>query len=289
MILQYYGMLGSGHSWSTVSRNLLLEFQKQDIKIISRSTNQPKGIPPELKVVGLKTPIKTEVSFSYTIAPNLKKIDAKHRVVIANHDNTALPPGWAPLLNTYAHLVLPSSQFAYDILKENGVREERMEIVPHGYHPEMFHPDVKPEGLKDKSIDNKFKFLMVAAPHWRKGHDVMLKAFIEEFKDDKDVVLIVKCSMNSHEKKAHFHVNYDKLIKQLHKEYKYEWPQVKLVGGRVENLAGLYKYADAVVLPSRAECFSLTMLESAMVKTPVITTEYGGHLDFLNHENSCHH
>lgn len=286
MTILYYGMLGKPHSWSHVSQSLLLEFQKQGIEIICKSTNAPKGIPPSLKVMPSNAPIQTETSLSYTIAPNLKKFNAKHKVVIANNDNSALPPGWSNLLNTHAHLVLPSSQFAYDILKDNGVRPERLEIVPHGYHPHIFNPDVEPAGLQDESLDDKFKFLVVAAPHWRKRYDLLLPAFIEEFKGDKDVALIIKCSMNSHEKAAHFHVNFDNLIKELHKTYKYEWPTIKIVTGRVESLAGLYKYADCTVLGSSAECFSLTMLESAMVKTPVITTEYGGHLDFLNHENS---
>lgn len=286
MILQYYGMLGSGHSWSTVSRNLLLEIQKQGVSVVCRSTNLPKGVPSELKVIPRTQSIETEVSLSYTIPPNLKAFKAKHKIVIVNNDSTALPTGWNHLLNKEAHLVLPSSQFAYDILKENGVHEQRMRIVPHGYHPEDYHPDIKPIGIGKAELDDKFKLLTVAAPHWRKGLDVLLEAYIEEFKEQDDVVLILKSTHNVHEAKAAFHVDFNKLISELKNKYKFKWPEIQLVTERVPSLAGLYKYADCTVLPSRAECFSLTMLESAMVKTPVITTDYGGHLDFLNHDNS---
>lgn len=287
-MLQYYGMLGLPHSWGFVAQALLLEFHKRGIKLTCRSTNKADGVHPNLAptVLPYASEVKSDVSFSYTIPSNLKFITAKHKIVIANSDNTILPPDWNKLFNDEAHLVLPSSQFAYDILKENGVKKERMVVVPHGYNPELYHPDVKHQGIDAPGLDTKFKFLMVAAPHWRKGHDIMLKAFIEEFKDDKDVVLIIKSSMNSHEQLTHFHVNFDKLIAELKRSYKYEWPMIRLISTPIPSLAGLYKYADAVVLPSRAECFSLTMLESAMVKTPVITTEYGGHLDFLNQDNS---
>lgn len=288
MILQYYGMLGKPHSWSEVSQSLLLEFQKKGIALHCRSTNKPDGVHPNLIpfLVQNNQSIQTDVSFSYTLPINLARITANHRIVIANHDNNTLPPGWANLFNTHAHLILPSSKFAYDILEQNGVKKEKMAIVPHGYDPSIFNPDVQPITLDNGVEDKRFKFLMVAAPHWRKGHDLMMKAYIEEFKNDEDVVLIVKTSMNSHEGPAHFHVDLAKMKAGLEKTHKYKWPDMKLINYSVPSLAGLYKYADAVVLPSRSECFSLTVLEAAMVKTPVITTEYGGHLDFLNQENS---
>jgi glycosyltransferase involved in cell wall biosynthesis len=286
MVLLYKGMLGPNHSWSNVSSSLLLEFQKQGIELICQSTNDPKGINPALKVVQLNTPVIAETSFSYTIPPNIVDIKAKNKVVIQNHDNNLLPKGWVYLLNTHAALILPSSQFAYDILKENGVFENKMAIVPHGYNPQEFYPEIPAADLKDPSVEGKFKFLCVAAPHWRKGHDILLKAFIEEFKDDEDVVLIIKSSMNSHEVKSKFHIDFDKLVKECQQKYKFKWPQIRFMTQRFEQLGSLYKAADAVVLPSRTECFSLTCLESAMVKVPVITTEYGGHLDYLNHDNS---
>jgi glycosyltransferase involved in cell wall biosynthesis len=281
-------MLSSPHSWATVSQAILLEMQKAGAQIICRSTNGIVDVPSLLKptVVPMNQPVQTETSFSYTIPINLARINAKHRIVIANSDNTVLPVGWAQLFNTHAHLILPSSKFAYEILEQNNVKKERMVIVPHGYDPAVFHPNVLPIALSSEVEDKRFKFLMVAAPHWRKGHEQMIKAYIEEFKGDEDVLLIIKSSMNSHEAPAHFHIDLEKIKSSLEKTYKYKWPDIKLINYSVPSLAGLYKYADAVVLPSKTECFSLTMLEAAMCKVPVITTEYGGHLDFLNQENS---
>ena len=287
MTIIYRGMLGKNHSWSTVSVNILLELQKKGLNFICQSTNDPSGIPEELRVIPLQLKLPpSEVSLSYTIPPNLVRIPAKHRIAIYNNDSSHLPSGWAKLLNEKAHLVLPSSQFAYDVLKDNGVTEDRMKIVPHGYDPEVFHPDVESSGINDSSLDDLFKFVMVAAPHKRKNHEGLMRAFIEEFKDDKDVALIIKTSHNSHESAASFHLNFDKLLAKLKKDYKYEWPKMVLVPKRIPSLAGLYKYCQAMVLPTKSECFSLTCLESAMCKLPIITTDYGGHLDYLNEDNS---
>lgn len=280
-------MLALPHSWSLVAQSILLEFHKQGINLRCKSTNGPQGVHPTLApfLIGFNDPIRTDVSFSYTIPPNLIKIDAKHKIQIFNSDNDILPTNWAIIMNNQAHLILPSSQFAKDILVKNGVKEEKMVVVPHGYDPTLFNPNF-PKLSSPELDNNKFKFLCVSAPHFRKGLDVLLKAYVEEFRNDEDVVLIIKSSMNSHEVKAHFHVDITQIVAELKKIYKYKWPEIRYINNRVENLASLYVTADAVVLPSRAECFSLTMLEASACQVPTITTDYGGHLDFLNHDNS---
>jgi glycosyltransferase involved in cell wall biosynthesis len=267
---------------------LLVELQKLGVDLLCKSTNQIDNVHPALKpfCVNFNSPLKTEVSLSYTIPLNLAKIDAKHKIQIYNYETDILPRGWGNMMNNQAHLILPSSQFAKEIFEKNGVKKEKMVVLPHGYDETLFNPQMPETPLV--GVDNsKFKFLCIAAPHWRKGLDILLKAYIEEFKGDQDVVLILKSSMNSHEpQKAHFHVDLKQIISSLKKTHNYSWPEIKYIDYRVESLAGLYKTSNAVVLPTRAECFSLTVLEAAACQVPVITTDYGGHLDFLNHENS---
>jgi len=298
MVINYRGMAGDGknHSWGIVAVSTMLELAKLGCEFKIQSTNAAKGdigplkfFPLYKEVAGRKVPYilpETDVGFAYTIPPNIRHINAKHRIVLANNDSSAVPPNWAKILNEQAHLVIPASTFAYDILKQAGVRPERMEIVPHGYDPEIFNPEVKLTGIGDNSLDDKFKFLCVAAPHKRKNIPGLLEAFIEEFKGNDDVALILKTSHNSHESNAPFHENLDKMIENLKKKYKYKWPKIVLVTKRVESLAGLYRYCDAMVLASRAECFSLTHLEAAMCKIPVVATDIGGQTDFLNQSNA---
>jgi len=299
MTIQYYGMLSLPHSWAVVATSILVELQKQNIKINAVSTNSNDTIhpllrdsltPPVVEQIGnrpvlVQKPLPTEVSLSYTIPPNLSKVPAKHRIHIYNYETTKMPPGWASIMNNHAHLILPSSNFSKQIFKMNGIAENRMAVVPHGYDPEIYNPNIAPANL-DNISEDKFKFLTVAIGHWRKGYDLLLKAYLEEFKGDDSVVLIIKCSTDPREGNSPCKVDLNKLLEQFKKSHKYQWPEIRIITQRFENLASLYRAADAVVLPSRAECFSLTVLEAAACKVPVITTDYGGHLDFLNYENS---
>ncbi|MDY6905823.1 MAG: glycosyltransferase family 4 protein [Thermodesulfobacteriota bacterium] len=288
-MLQYYGILGMPHSWGFVAQFLLVALQKRGVSLKCISTNALKSIhtdliPSVLTDAAEKKALETDVSLSYTIPTNLPKIKAAHRIHIYNYETTVLPKGFADLMNTHAHLILPSSTFSYNIFRDNGVDEEKMAVVPHGIDPSMFHPSFPP--LRFKNIaPEKFKFLMVGSPHWRKGHDILLRAYLEEFRNDKDVVLIIKTSMNSLEKKNRIHVDFKVLFDKLHRRYDYPWPEIKLIGEKLDYLGGLYTYADALVLPSRTEGFSLTPLEAVASKLPVITTRYGGHLDYLNDDN----
>ncbi len=52
------------------------------------------------------------------------------------------------------------------------------------------------------------------------------------------------------------------------------------------ELVSLYKKCNCYVSPTRGEGFGLTMAEAMLCKIPVITTNYGGHLDFCNEDTS---
>lgn len=300
MTLQYYGMLALPHSWAVVATSILLDIQKRGVSLTAVSTNGNDTIHPHLKSItaqpqlvvrGQSTvlvakPTPSEVSLSYTIPTNLAKIPATHKIQIYNYETTKLPPGWAGLMKSHAHLILPSSNFSKQIFAMNGIPESRMVVLPHGFDPTLYNPEVLPaqvEGLQQQ----KFKFLTVAIPHWRKGYDILLQAYIEEFKEDDSVVLVIKTSADPRENdKIPCRINLNELLVNLKQTYKFKWPEIRIISQRFDNLGSLYKAADAVVLPSRTECFSLTMLEASACGVPVITTDYGGHLDFLNHKNS---
>jgi glycosyltransferase involved in cell wall biosynthesis len=289
-MLQYYGMLGMPHSWAVVAQFLLVELQKLGVNLKCISTNPLKGIhtdliPTIITNAQQKASLKTNVSLSYTIPPNLSKIQARHKIIIFNYEFDILPKSFVDILNSEADLILPSSVFTHTLFANSGVAKEKMEILPHGYDPRMFHPDFPPLKVKNIAPD-KFKFLIVASPHWRKGHDILLTAYLEEFKHDEDVVLLIKTAMLSNEKISHQHVNFNALFNELKPRHANPWPDIKMIGHKMDYLAPLYTLADALVLPSRGEGFSLTPLEAVACKLPVITTRFGGQMDYLTNQNS---
>lgn len=299
MSLQYYGILSLPHSWAVVATEIMVQLQATGRQFHCTSTNGFASIDPRLKstiihpqqqMVGserriILQPPPSTTSLSYTIPQNLTRIPAKQKMLIYNYETTILPQGWAEQMNAHASLILPSSEFSKRIFAANGVDASKMFTLHHGFDPSIYNPTIAP--ITIKGLDNsKFKFLTVAISHWRKGYDVLLQAYIEEFKNDDSVVLIIKSGRDPHEKPMPVHINIHDIIKQLRTTHNYKWPEIRLIEARFDNLARLYNACDAIVLPTRTECFSLTVLEAAACNRPIITTNYGGHLDFLNPSNS---
>jgi len=272
--LFYRGMLAGIHSWALVGAKLCAALDELGYNVAIQSTNGVDGLDPSLR--RLVNPIsEPSIGLSYTIPPNVKKLGTTKIAQIYNYETTVLPPGWARMMNEQADLILPSSQFSHSIFAKNGVDKEKMYILPHGFDANEFTP----EGDVYNLNTNKFKILVVAAPHARKGFNVLLRAVGEAFASTENVCLVIRTGLMKHKKNV-YDVQIDRLVAEVGKQVKL--PEVKLVTEELDSVAPLYRACDVMVSTSRSECFCLPLLEAAACKLPIITTGYGGQMDFLN-------
>ncbi|MGF7241910.1 glycosyltransferase involved in cell wall biosynthesis [Pseudomonas oryzihabitans] len=135
--------------------------------------------------------------------------------------------------------------------------------------------------LSQRKIKNKdgFQFLHISSCFWRKGVDVLLAAFNEEFANDNDVELVIKTFRNPHNGWL------DDFVEKLKPSVK---SRVTLIYDSLdsESLAKLYLAADCTVFPTRGEGFLLPAAESMYFGVPVIVTGFSGHMDYCNTDNS---
>lgn len=96
--------------------------------------------------------------------------------------------GLVECLNALFDLVLVPAPFVKPVLRAAGLGV-RIEVVPWGYDPDEFRPQVRPLALADAG---QFVFLHLGAANRRKGIDVLLRAYLAEFSDADDVVLVIK-------------------------------------------------------------------------------------------------
>ena len=135
----------------------------------------------------------------------------------------------------------------------------------------------------DLNLSTDFNFLTVAQLSPRKNINQLIKCFIEEYKDNENVGLIIKANMakNSMIDRVNTVAGFKKLIgKQDHK------CKIYLLHGFLsdEEMAGLYTHSKikAIVTTTHGEGFGLPLFEAAYYGLPVIATDWSGHLDFLN-------
>jgi len=276
----YRGILSTTHSWAIVGTELCLALYKHGCDIKVFSTNGTVKCDPRLKPLMETSHAEARVGLGYTIPRNIKHFHSKRRVCIYNYETTILPPNWTKHLNS-CDLILPSSNFAKQIFLRNGVDKNKLVVLPHGFDPDRYNPDIQ-------SIDlgiNKFKFLCVAQPHARKGLDLLLRAYAEEFASSEDVALIIKTSYaRARGSRPHYEIDIKQLLQQ-HRQ-RYAMPEVRIFTKKLDTVAELYNACDAFVLPTRSECFCLPALEAMACKLPVIITGYGGQTDFATKTNS---
>lgn len=234
---------------------------------------------PELKKLVSEEKSHSEVAIynnfpkSFPQSFGLEKIDADVKLVYLAWEETGFPEAIAMEFNEQLHGVMVTSEHVQRVLRNAGVK---IPIINIGEGLDRGKVEVQNYKLNTKK---KFKFLHVSSGLPRKGVDVLLKAYFEEFTKEDDVVLVIKTYHNEANMISD-------LLEVLTNENSPEVEVIYDLELTEGEMASLYLQADAVVLPSRAEGFGLPQAEAMKFETPLITTSYSGQIDFVNEENS---
>jgi glycosyltransferase involved in cell wall biosynthesis len=193
-------------------------------------------------------------------------------------ETTGIPANWVQPLNQLDEVWVPSS-FNLDTFSACGVPRHKLRVVPSGVDTDFFHPDAHP---LDLGLEKGFTFLSNFVFTGRKGWDLLLTAYLTEFRPDEDVSLLIKTYGDARiigERVWHF--TQERFSqKQL--------PHFKVLVDRLHSskLPGLYTACNAFVLPSRGEGWGLPYIEAMACGLPTIGTKWGGNLEYMNEENS---
>ena len=108
-------------------------------------------------------------------------------------ETSALPSDWPLKCNTYVDEVWLPSAFNRDTFAAHGVERQRLEIMPQPIDTGLFNPTraLPLLPLPDAIGTETFVFLSVFKWEERKGWDVLLRAFINEFRAPDDHVALV--------------------------------------------------------------------------------------------------
>jgi len=194
-----------------------------------------------------------------------------------------IPDEWLPACHLMDEIWVPSAFNVWSFARA-GVPRAKLVRIPEAIDVEQFRTPVRPLTIPGR---RGFNFLSVFAWHLRKGWDVLLRAFLEEFGPDEDVALILKVwpfldgPIERIRQEARFLVRRYGLGQEVPPRIVFYHADLP-----AEQLPRLYKAADAFVLPTRGEGWGRPLMEAMLMERPVIATRWGGQLEFLNDENA---
>ena len=296
------------------------ELDKYDVKIIPQKWgNTPMGFindNPEWEFLRKHLYLEPKLTQQPDIwcqitVPNEFQPVGKYSIGITAGIETTIAPGeWIEGCNRM-DLVLGSSKHTIDVLR-NSKWEKRNkqtnqvegyltwerdgEVLFEGAAVETYKPlkTTKEITINLDGVKENFAYLFVG--HWmqgqigedRKNVGLLVKSFFETFKNkNKQPALILKtCQVGSSymDREAIL-----KKIKEIKKTCKSNnLPNVYLLHGEFTNqeMNQIYNHpkVKAMVCLTKGEGFGRPLLEFSLVNKPIITTNWSGHIDFLNPE-----
>ncbi len=170
-------------------------------------------------------------------------------------ETTKIPFSWLKPMNKMEVMFTTCEQNA-QCFKESGVRVP-VYVYHHGIDPNLYPYLERPE-------DPVWVFGTFGRLSYRKGTDLVVKAFQEAFKGIRDVMLVLKSS----DVVMPFKINDDPRI---------------VLQGEIKDHAGmldLLRMMDVFLFPSRGEGFGLPGAEAMATGLPTIMTNWGGLADY---------
>ncbi len=190
-------------------------------------------------------------------------------------EESMFPYAWVKNFNTYLDGMTVMSTEVKKILIDNGVHVPISVCGVGVDHIDQI--DASSINLLDT---NKFTFLHISSCFPRKGIECLLASFFQAFNSKDDVILVIKTFNNPH--------NNIKDILKTFSQNNPNSPEVLIIEKDLSpsEIKSLYLSSNVLVAPSHGEGFNLTVAEAMRIGIPVITTGWGGQMDFCNNKNS---
>lgn len=273
----------NGHA--TVTRNILTQLDAMGVEVKLRSTQFPNPTSLIGPGDGLLLRMATQryergtrrVRIIHRSPRDFHREDDVFTVGFTYAESTRVPSFWVGKINREVDALAVGSEFSRDAFLKSGVRRP-IWVIPHAVDTSVFHPGRPSRHIAD--IWPGFRFLSVFEWAPRKGPDILLRAFWEEFSKEDDVCLIIKTKSSFGKETGNSRRQLQHLIRRYRPK---NAAPVWVYDGNLKEaqMVSLYQNASAFVLPTHGEGVGFPILEAASCGIPILVTRFGGHVERL--------
>jgi glycosyltransferase involved in cell wall biosynthesis len=223
-------------------------------------------------------PQLADIEVRHQWPPDFGPARAGRLAVIQPWEFGAIPLEWVGQLRENVDELWVPSEYVRSMYVAGGIDPERVVTIPNGVDTDVFAPEGARYPL-DCDAD-AVRFLYHGGMIWRKGHDVLLRAWLEAFAGREDVVLVVKTVGSNN---VYKHGDGSAIAEHAAAG---ALPRVILLQDELPagELASLYRACDVFVHPYRGEGFAMGVLEAMACGLPVVVTAGGPTDEFCPRE-----
>lgn len=207
---------------------------------------------------------EADIAVQFCHPTQYERVENTLSVNFAMYEHPELPMEFVSMAQIADALIVPS-EFCAKIYRE-AIRPMPCPLIvnPLGFDPEVFGPPAERPPVKP------FRFLYVGDLNDRKGWHLIHKEAWKLFHALPGIELYMKITGGGTQRK-------------FFRAHNVIWDERRLPR---EALRRLYHSAHAFVFPSMGEGFGLTLLEAIACEIPVIATDSGGVMEFLDPKNA---
>lgn len=237
---------------------------------------------------------KFDLSVQVTIPNEFQDAAPINIGVTAGVETTTVPQDWLLRCNSMDKIIVTSEftkeSFLETVLEVKASHNDATKKFKGCQKPieVVGYPirDVKAENVCDRlgNVTTKFNFLTVAQLAPRKNLEQTIASFIDEFRDNPEVGLIIKCHTQNHstmDKDITEHMLYPRIRQGGEKKCKIYHIHGDMTDGEMQGLFQSPKI-NCYFTTTFAEGFGLPLLDAAAAGLPIVAPRYSGYLDFLH-------
>jgi glycosyltransferase involved in cell wall biosynthesis len=197
-------------------------------------------------------------------------------------ETDGLPQHWIAPCNSMDEVWVPS-HFNVDTFTRAGVDAAKLASIPYGIDARRY---IRSEMVR---AQRPFTFLYVCAFTWRKGLDLLLESFLNEFQRG-EARLVMRVYSEGYEGVAGDEVErvlYESVDGRVEKAAA-ERPEVRIItqAQSFTDLKRLYESADLYISTDRANGWGVPCQEAMALGVPAATIDWSGSTEFMHADNS---